>query len=87
MENKDNYNAYFRKYREKKGDHLRNLEKVKYYKKKGLDENFIKTYGELSGDVYKLSMMIENLHKKAPTLSFEDILKNTLSRDTPPEMV
>jgi hypothetical protein len=86
MENKDEYNAYFRKYREKKGDHLRNMEKVKYYKKKGLDEDFIKTYGELSGDVYKLSVMIETLHKKAPTLCFENIVKQSLSRGGP-EMV
>ena len=74
MESKnDTYNAYFRNYRAENGDRLRNLDKVKYYKKKGLDEELIKTYGEWSGDIYKLSQLVKKLHKNAPNIKICEI--------------
>ncbi len=86
MESKnDTYNAYFRNYRAENGDRLRNLDKVKYYKKKGLDEELIKTYGEWSGDIYKLSQLVKKLHKNAPNIKICEIVSKTLSRDVEEE--
>ena len=81
MESKtDTYNAYFRNYRAENGDRLRNLEKVKYYKKKGMDEELINSYGEWSGDVFKLLSMVEKLQKNAPNIKINEIVARTLSR-------
>ena len=79
-ESKAEYNQYFRDYRQKKGDHLRNLEKVKYWKKKGLTEDFIKKYGEYAGEVFKIKALLERLADVAPDLSLDEIVAQTLPR-------
>ena len=46
---------YYKQYRSKNRDHINRLERVKYYKDKyGLEEDFIKKFGEYSADVFKL---------------------------------
>lgn len=54
-------NAYYRKYREDKGDHLRRIEKVRYWKTKGLSEQEIDKYGEYAGEVFKIKNILKNL--------------------------
>ncbi len=74
---------YQRKYREKNIEHLRNLERVSYYKKKyNLDQEFIGLFGEYSGDVFKVIKDFNELTQKCPELAPHIIAR--LKTDLPP---
>ena len=61
---------YQREYREKNIEHLRNLDRVGYYKKKyNLDKEFIGLFGEYSGDVFKVIKEFNELTQKCPELA------------------
>ena len=61
---------YQKEYRENNIEHLRNLEKVGYYKKKyNLDKDFIGLFGEYSGDVFKIIKGFNELKMKQPELA------------------
>jgi len=61
--------AYQKEYREQNIDHLRNLDRVYYYKKKfNLDKEFIEMFGEYSGDVFKIIKQYNDLVKVRPEL-------------------
>lgn len=56
---------YFKNYRENNLEHMRNLERLKYYKNKyKLDQEFINDFGEFSGDVFKIIQDIKKLKSK-----------------------
>jgi hypothetical protein len=77
MNSSTDKNEYYRLYRQKKGDHLRNLEKNKYWKKKGLTDEEIEKYGEYAGEVYKIKVIIKNLKAIAPHLPIDLLDLNT----------
>jgi hypothetical protein len=61
---------YYKKYRENNLEHLRNLERCKYYKKKyNLEQPFIELFGEYSGDVYKIIKDFNEVKTKCPILA------------------
>lgn len=61
---------YQKDYRENNAEHLRNLDKVNYYKKKyNLEKDFLGLFGEYSGDVYKIIRDFNELTKKCPELA------------------
>ncbi len=61
---------YQRDYRETHAEHLRNLDKVNYYKRKyNLDKEFIALFGEFSGDAFKIIKEFNELTKKHPELA------------------
>jgi hypothetical protein len=72
-------NEYFRKYRQENGEHIRNLEKVKYWRQRGLTEEEISKFGEYAGDIYKMKLIIKKLKDVAPNLITPTI--DTLSRE------
>jgi hypothetical protein len=51
----EDMNTYMKIYRESNLEHMHNLEKTKYYRKRyNLDESFCEKFGEHSGEVYKI---------------------------------
>lgn len=61
---------YYKEYRENNIEHLRNLERLSYYKKKyNLDKEFIGLFGEFSGDAFKIIKEFNELTKKHPELA------------------
>jgi hypothetical protein len=65
----ENKTEYFKEYREKNGDHLKTLDRMKYYTKKyELEEDFLAKFGEYSGDVFKLLKTFKKLETSAPEL-------------------
>ena len=65
----ENKAEYFKEYREKNGEHLKTLDRMKYYSKKyGLEEDFLSQFGEYSGDVFKLIKQFKKIEKSAPEL-------------------
>lgn len=72
--NKQNKTAdkshYYKRYREENLEHLRNLERRKYYKKKyNLEQPFIELFGEYSGDVFKIIKEFNEVKMKCPELA------------------
>jgi len=64
------WTAYHKEYRENNLDHLRNLDRLGYYKKKyNLDKEFIGLFGEYSGDVFKIIKAFNELTDKCPELA------------------
>ena len=64
------WTAYHKEYRENNLDHLRNLDRSAYYKKRyNLDKDFIGLFGEYSGDVFKIIKAFNELSEKCPELS------------------
>lgn len=62
--------AYQKEYRENNLEHLRNLDRLSYYKKKyNLDKEFIGLFGEYSGDVFKVIKAFNELTEKCPDLA------------------
>jgi hypothetical protein len=62
--------AYQKEYRENNLAHLRNLDRLSYYKKKyNLDKDFIGLFGEYSGDVFKIIKAFNELKSKCPELA------------------
>jgi len=64
----EDINEYMRLYRIERKDHLKNVDKCKYYLKKGLSQDLIDKYGELSGDIFKLKSLFRNILEKNPDL-------------------
>jgi len=64
---------YYKEYRETHLGHIRNLDKVKYYKKKGLTEDDLSRYGEYAGEMFKLKNLIISLRDREPVLLAEII--------------
>lgn len=61
---------YHKEYREKNLEHLRNLERLSYYKRKhNLDNEFIALFGEYSSDVFKILKSFNELNAKCPELA------------------
>lgn len=65
----DDKNCYYKEYRQNNLDHIRNLDKLKYYKKKyNLEPEFVDLFGEYSGDVFKILKAYNDLASKCPEL-------------------
>lgn len=65
-----NLALYQKEYRENNIEHLRNLDRASYYKKKyNLDKEFIGLFGEYSGDVFKIIKAYTELTNKHPELA------------------
>jgi len=64
---------YYKEYRTEHLGHIRNLDKVKYYKKKGLSEDELSKYGEYAGEMFKLKNLIMSLKNREPILLDEII--------------
>jgi hypothetical protein len=74
---------YYKEYRENHLGHIRNLDKVKYYKKKGLTEDELSKYGEYAGEMFKLKNLIISLKNREPILLNEIIqIASSLKPDT-----
>jgi hypothetical protein len=74
---------YYKDYRETHLGHIRNLDKVKYYKKKGLTDDDLSRYGEFAGEMFKLKNLIISLRDREPILLAEIItLVETLKPNT-----
>lgn len=74
-----NMNEYMKQYRIEKKEHLNNLEKCKYYKKKGLSQDLIDKFGEYSGAIFKLKNQFNELKNKKnefKELIIEELLKD-----------
>lgn len=62
--------AYQKEYRENNLQHLRNLDRLGYYKKKyNLEKEFIELFGEYSGDIFKIIKAFNEVTKKCPELA------------------
>ena len=59
---------YYKEYRENHLGHISNLDKVKYYKKKGLTADDLSRYGEYAGEMFKLKNLIISLRDREPVL-------------------
>ena len=65
----ENKLEYFREYRKQNQEHLKNLERLKYYKNKyNLEPEFVSLFGEYSGDVFKILKSFNDLTQKCPEL-------------------
>jgi hypothetical protein len=61
---------YQKEYRESNIEHIRNLERLSYYKKKyNLDKEFIGLFGEFSGDAFKIIKEFNELTNIHPELA------------------
>lgn len=66
---------YHKQYRQENLEHIRNMDRKKYYKRKyHLDDDFVSLFGEYSGDVFKIEKDFKELITKCPELK-EHILK------------
>ncbi len=76
-------NQYHKEYRENNIEHIRNLERLAYYKKKyKLDKEFIGLFGEFSGDAFKIIKEFSDLTQKCPELAPHIISR--LNTECPP---
>jgi hypothetical protein len=73
----EDINEYMRQYRLDRKEHLNNLDKCKYYKKKGLPQELIDLFGEHSGLVFKLKNQFQELVDQKPEL-YELIIEELL---------
>ena len=55
-------------YRESNLDHFKNIESCKYFAKKGLPQDIIDKFGELSGKVFKIKSLIDEIIAKNPDI-------------------
>ena len=77
----DDFTAYHKCWREKNIIHLRNKGKSTYFKKKyNLDDDFIKQYGEYSGQIFKIMKEFKDVINKCPELT-EPILEHLKTID------
>jgi hypothetical protein len=72
-------NEYMKQYRIQKKEHLNNLEKCKYYKKKGLSQDLIDKFGEYSGSIFKLKNQFNELKNKKS--EFKELIIEELLKD------
>jgi len=67
---------YFKEYRKNNQEHIRNLERMKYYKNKyNLEPEFVSLFGEYSGDVFKIIKAFNDVTNKCPELDSHIISK------------
>jgi hypothetical protein len=67
---------YFKEYRKNNQEHIRNLERMKYYKNKyNLEPEFVSLFGEYSGDVFKIIKAFNDVTNKCPELASHIISK------------
>jgi hypothetical protein len=69
--------TYYREYRSTNRDHLRCMEKVRYYKSKGLSNEEIELFGDCSADFFKLKLIYSNIKEKLPNLDILGELSKT----------
>jgi hypothetical protein len=75
----EDWTAYHKEYRENNREHMRNLDRVGYYKKKyNLEKEFIGLFGEYSGDVFKIIKAFNELSDKCPELAPHIISRLTI---------
>lgn len=66
----DDFNAYMKQYRDDNLQHMRNLERCKYYRKKyNIDQELIDLFGEYAGDVFKLIKTFNDIKEKCPSIA------------------
>jgi len=73
----EDINLYMKQYRLERKEHINNLEKCKYYKKKGLSQELIDQFGEHSGLVFKLKNQFQEITDQNPEL-YELIIEELL---------
>lgn len=67
---------YFKEYRKNNQEHIRNLERLKYYKQKyNLEPEFVSLFGEYSGDIFKIIKAFNDVTDKCPELASHIIAK------------
>ena len=77
----DDFTAYHKDWRDKNITHIRNKGKCTYYKRKyDLDDEFIKQYGEYSGQVFKIIKELKDVIDKCPELA-EPIIEHLKTID------
>lgn len=82
----EDFKAYHAAYREANIDHIRNLERLGYYKRRyGLDQEFIDIYGEFSGDVFKILKAFRDVITKCPSLRLELLKDITIIKESKDE--
>jgi hypothetical protein len=64
----ENINEYMKNYRAERKTHYQNIDKCKYYLKKGLTQELIDNYGELSGSVFKFKNLYNELINQNPDI-------------------
>lgn len=69
MKKTEDLNAYHKQYRDAHREHIRSMEKARYYKNKGLTEEEIKTFGDCSADYFKLKQIWESIKQRNPALN------------------
>lgn len=68
--------TYYREYREKNSQRLKNYDRMTYYKSKyQLSNEFIEKYGDYSADVFKIINSFEKLKNKNPEIA-NSLLQN-----------
>lgn len=65
----DNLAEYHKQYRETNLEHIKGVERLKYYRKKyNLEPEFIDKFGEYSVQVYKIQEEFRKIKKECPEL-------------------
>lgn len=78
MESKktNNMSLYYKAYRQKNSQHLKNYDRMTYYKSKyQLSNEFIDKYGDYSADVFKIINSFQQLKNKNPEIA-NSLLQN-----------
>lgn len=66
----ENMETYYKEYREKNAQHLKNRDRVRFYKMKyGMPEDFVTKYGDYSADVFKLILDYNKIKEKNEELA------------------
>lgn len=66
----DDMEAYYKEYRVKNAQHLRNKDRVRFYKMKyGMTDDFVSKYGDFSADVFKLILDYNKIKEKNEELA------------------
>ena len=66
----DNLEEYYKEYREKHAQHLKNKDRVRFYKNKyNLSNDFIEKYGDYSADVFKMVFDYRKIKDKNPDIA------------------
>lgn len=62
--------TYYKEYREKNSQRLKNYDRMTYYKSKyQLSNDFIEKYGDYSADVFKIMNSFQQLKNKNPEIA------------------
>jgi hypothetical protein len=82
MKKTEDLNAYHKEYRNANRDHIRSMEKARYYKTKGLTDEEIKTFGDCSADYFKLKQIWQSIKERNPALN-DILLKQLVGEEEP----